>query len=230
MKYLKWIIISAGVLIASCGGGGTEGHINYGSVIVGIESIIPAKLDSDVFVKVDSNGDGICDAIHIQDDTVVVTFQAYPNMDPNTTGINPSPIYIDRYRIRFFNASAGNNCELHSDCKALFSVPIEGIMSFTVEPNSKAYYTLPVIPSDWKSRVLINYCATPMDSCVYHVSVEFHAIEVFSGKGEWIKGAFSVQIADYVQGNSMTVDRQQDTVSFVENSVKDADCTLQGGF
>lgn len=231
MGIFKKGFIIGSILIISCGGGGTKGHINYGSTILGIESITPTKLQSDVFVRVDNDNDGICDALYFQDDTVVVAFKAYPNADPQTTGINPSPVYINRYRITFFNTSAGNNCEAHEECKALFSHPIEVLMSLTVEPNSTVYYTIPVIPSDWKSQVLINYCATPMDSCVYQAVIEFYATEVFSGKSEWIKGAFTVQVADYIQGNSKDVQAGlQENVQFVDSSTQDDSCILQGGF
>lgn len=231
MNLFKKGIIILGLFIVSCGGGGTKGHVNYGSTILGIESILPSKLDSDVFVKVDNDKDGICDALHFQDDTIVVSFKAYPNTDPQTSGINPSPVYINRYRITFFNASAGNNCEAHEDCKVLFSHPIEGLISLTVEPNTTAYYTIPVISSDWKSQILINYCATPMDSCIYQAVIEFLATEVFSGKSEWIKGGFTVQIADYIQGNSKTVQTgQQGSAQLIDNSIRDDNCRLQGGF
>jgi len=202
-------------------GGGVEGHTQFSSVTVGIRDIVPSHLQSDVFVKVDNNNDGICDSIHVQDDTVVVSLYSY--VYSKEINKNPSPIYIDRYRLTFFNASSANNCERNYSCALLFKESVERFISLSINPDEKVYTTIVVIPSDWK-YILMNYCTSPADSCKYNVFIELHATEVFSGKSVWIDGEFTVNIGDYVQGNANTY--KDGKISVI--SEKDNNCKLPG--
>lgn len=217
--------IIALLMFISCGGGGVKGAGELNSTVVSIAGITPSKLESDVVITVDNNGDGICDGISFQDDTVVVKIVSQ-SIVPDAQGINPSPVFIDRYRITFINASSANNCERNEPCRALFAQPVERFVNISVDPNGEALLTISVIPVDWKSNVLINFCASVTDSCVYNALIELHAIEVYSGKGKWIKGTLTVQVADYVKSNSATIDEGG---NIVQSAREDANCTFQIG-
>ncbi len=213
------------ILISGSCGGGPEGYQEYDSVAVGIASIVPTKLESDVIVKKDFDGDGLCEGISFQDDTIVVTLKSLA-ITPAEGNFWTSPVVIDKYKLTFINASSTNKCEYSESCRALFSKPIERFVSSSVEPGETIYLTLSVIPIDWKNSVLMNYCMTPSDSCVYNVLLEIHAVEAFSGKSKWLKATLTVQIADYVKSNSVVVDSNG---NIKESSERDDDCIFMPG-
>jgi len=222
---MRKTLLLAGLVVSiiACGGG-SEGYQEYGSVAVGITGVTPTNLQSDVVVKKDVNGDGVCDTIYFQDDTVVVTLSSLSIVPPEGN-YQTSPVLIDKYKLTFVNASSANNCEKNEQCRVLFSVPLERFVSASVEPGGTTNVTISVIPADWKSNVLINYCFTPFDSCVYNVILEVHAVEAFSGQSKWLRAMFTVQIADYQKGNSLTVDGG----NIVENAEPDDNCILSPG-
>lgn len=220
------IAFAAILLITSCGGGGgIEGAGEFTSTVVNISGIVPSKLESDVVIKLDNDGDKLCDGISFQDDTIVVKIVSR-SITSNEQSKNFSPVIIDKYRIKFFNASAANNCEKNNICKSLFSHPIERFVNISVDPNGEALLPISVIPADWKSNVLINFCSSVTDSCVYNALIELHAVEIYSGKENWIKGTLTIQIADYMKSNSVTIDEQG---KIVQNAKEDANCVFDIG-
>lgn len=215
------------LIIASCGGGsnGIKGAGEFASNIVNISAIIPTKLESDVVIKLDTNGDNICDGISFQDDTVVIKISS-TSIVPDSQSANQSPVLIDKYRITFFNASSSNNCERNEICKALFAKSTERFVNISIKPNEEVLLPISIIPVDWKNSVLINFCTTAADSCVYNALIELHAIEIYSGKEKWLKGTLTIQIADYIKSNSVTIDEEG---KIVQNARGDADCTFEIG-
>ena len=213
------------ILISCGGGGGVEGFGEFNSVITGISGVYPSKLESDVLIKFDIDSDGVCDDISFQDDSIVVRISSQP-LVPDSPDFKASAVYFDRYKLTFVNASGANNCERNNICKTLFSIPLERFINGVVEPNGETLLTLNVIPIDWKSSVLINFCTSAADSCVYNVVLELHAVEVLSGKEKWLKATFIVQIADYLKSNSMSADEGGNLIQIGQ---EDADCTFQFG-
>jgi len=226
MRKCTLTLISLVFILISCGGGGgVEGFGEFYSVITGISGVYPTKLESDVFTKLDIDGDGVCDDISFQDDSIVVRISSQP-LVPDSPDFKASAVYFDRYKLTFVNASSANNCERNSICKTLFSTPLERLVNGVVEPNGETLLTLNVIPIDWKSNILINFCTSAADSCVYNVILELHAVEVLSGKENWLKATFTVQIADYIKSNSIGVDENG---NLIQIGKEDANCSFQLG-
>jgi len=199
------------IILSSCGGGIENSEVIGGfySVVVVLNSVRPSTLQSDVIIKLDANGDGICDEISFQDDFVVFQMTSKPRV--KSKDITFSPVYIYKYKLEFLNASTNNNCEKIPVCKEIFTKTYERGLSITLDAPTvtddeviemSKTFQVTVVPAGWKD-VLSLYCYTTSDNCVYNVKVTFYGVELYSGKESSIAGTFTVQFADYFQGNSI---------------------------
>jgi hypothetical protein len=101
VKGLKLILAGSFLLaggVISCGGGGSGIFGGFDTVLVGVASVNPPKLESDTLVLIDNNNDGVCDSISFQDDSLQITITSEVVKDPLGQPIttNPSQVYIDR--------------------------------------------------------------------------------------------------------------------------------------
>ncbi len=195
-------LLSAGLL--SCGGGGSGIYGGFDTVLIGVSQVNPPKLESDTLILQDNDGDGFCDGYSFQDDALQITLKSEPIKDANGEVItpNPSPVYIDRYRLTFVSGVSNNNCERYKSCRSLFAQPYEQFTSITINPNEELTVGLVVVLASWKSSVLSQYCATPLDNCIYNVVLELRGREVLTGSTKTIRATFNVQFANYNQGNA----------------------------
>jgi len=204
IKGSKVLISLSFLTLISCGGGGGNGSGIYGkyeSSLVGILSIEPIHLSSDVVIWRDIDKDGTCDTVVFKDDSVNATIYLEPIKTYNGTNVtnNISPVYIDRYTIYFYSSVSNNNCERFEECRQIFHTPFVNFTSITLTPDqNKVKVSIPVVLASWKSNTLINYCSTLLDNCIYNAVIELRGREIYSGKSMVIRGTFSLQIADYI--------------------------------
>lgn len=212
------LILSTGIVVSllSCGGGGSGIYGGFDTVLVGVAQLTPPKLESDTVVKLDDNADGICDRFLFEDDEIQITLRSEVIKDANGEDItnNPSPVYIDRYKLTFISAVNNNNCENYESCRSVFATPYEQLTSITVDPGTEIPTAITVALGSWKSTVLSQHCLTSLDNCIYNVVLEMRGREVLTGSDKTIRATFNVQFMDYPVGNS-------------EGVTADANCTIQ---
>lgn len=225
MKKMLIVILLSLLGVFGCGGGGSSIGGVYGSTVVYLVEFITrsgSNVQSDIFFLTCSGNRNVPT---FQDDVVLVKFKAETIRDAlgNPVTQNPSPVFFSRYRVSFFSGSSTNNCERYSSCRQLMAGGYEGMVGFTVYPNSpegsfrKSYTNgdgvdlelktgesiqeVLVLPSGWKSSTLLNYCLTPSDNCIYNGVIEFYGRELYSGKEKVVRASFTIQIADYIKGS-----------------------------
>ncbi|MEJ5339269.1 MAG: hypothetical protein WHS43_06405 [Aquificaceae bacterium] len=224
------LLLPVGLIVmalAGCGGGGGGSSIGgvYGSTLVyvlGFETRTGSALQSDIFFLTCSNGR---DVYNFQTDTVLIKFKAETIKDAlgNPVTQNPSPVAFTRYKVSFLSASPTNNCERYPDCRQLMAGGYEGLVGFSVHPESpegrferqyangdevrieikkgESIQEITVVPSSWKSNTLVNYCTTVLDNCLYNGVIEFYGRELYSGKEKVVRVPFTVQFADFPKGS-----------------------------
>ncbi len=179
------------LILAGCGGGGGSsiGGV-YGSVIVttGDYDYKPRgtyclQNDKPKFL------DEILDSLTLNSEVI-------KNSSGQPATQNPSPVYIDSYRVLFFSATANNNCERYADCRTLFANGYSGFVGLTIPPGGSASYrNMVLVPANWKMNTLVNYCLTQLDNCDYNAIIEMNGREIYSGKTQTIR--FNLRLSFY---------------------------------
>lgn len=202
MKRLALLCMIAPAVFSCGGGSGSDIYGAYDTVLVGVTSLLPPKVDSDTIVWVGDTGPcGMSfydDAINIKIKSETIKNSAGQPVTPN-----PSPVYFDSYRIIWSSAVSNNACEGAPECKQIFATPFAQLTSITVPPDSEVELDgLVVALASWKSSVLSQYCVSSLDNCIYNAILELHGREVLTGKEKVIRASFNIQFADYNQGNA----------------------------
>ncbi|MEM2695921.1 MAG: hypothetical protein QXU09_03185 [Thermoproteota archaeon] len=191
MRKILFSIGLTAMVLAGCGGGGGSsiGGV-YGSVILttGEYEYKPRgtyciQNNQPIFF------DEVIDNLDIKSEVI-------KNASGQPVTQNPSPVYIDSYRVLFFSATANNNCERYPDCRALLASGYAGFSGLTVPPGGTATFkNLTLVPANWKLNTLVNYCLTPSDNCDYNAVIELHGREIYSGKTQTIR--FNLRLSLY---------------------------------
>jgi hypothetical protein len=202
MKKLTILSLVAPFLF-SCGGGSGSGiYGGFDTVLVGITSLTPAKVNSDTLVWVGNTG--VC-GVTFQDDAINIKIRSDTIKDAlgQPVTANPSPVYFDSYRVIWSSAVSNNACEGAPECKQIFATPFTQLTAITVPPNSEVEIDgLVVALASWKSSVLSQYCVSSLDNCIYNAVLELHGREVLTGREKIVRASFNIQFADYDQGNA----------------------------
>ncbi|MFN3813227.1 MAG: hypothetical protein ACK4SM_01210 [Aquificaceae bacterium] len=198
-----FLFCSAAAILYSCGGGGSGIYGSFGTVLVGITSLTPTKVNSDTLIWVGEAGQ-LC-SISFQDDAINIKIKSETIKDaagkPVTS--NPSPVYFDSYRVIWTSAVSNNTCEGAPECRQIFATPFAQLIGITVPPDSEvAVDGLVVALASWKSSVLSQYCVSSLDNCIYNAVLELHGREVLTGREKVIRASFNIQFADYNKGNA----------------------------
>ncbi len=190
--------------VFSCGGGSGSGiYGSYDTVLVGITSLVPAKVNSDTVVFVGDAGQRC--QLTFQDDAINIRIKSetIKNVAGQPVTPNPSPVYFDSYRVIWSSAVSNNACEGAPECRQIFATPFAQLTSITVPPDSEVEVQgLVVTLASWKSSVLSQYCVSSLDNCIYNAILELHGREVLTGKEKIVRGSFNIQFANYDQGNA----------------------------
>lgn len=191
MKRLLPIFGLATLILAGCGGGGGSsiGGV-YGSVVLTIgEYEYKPRGTYCMQNNQPTFFDEVIDSLDIKSEVI-------KNVSGQPVTQNPSPVYIDSYRVLFFSATSNNNCERYQDCRTLFANGYNGFSGLTVPPGGTATFkNLILVPASWKLNALVNYCLTPSDNCDYNAVIELHGREIYSGKTQTIR--FNLRLSLY---------------------------------
>lgn len=202
MKKLTVLSLVAHFLF-SCGGGSGSGiYGGFDTVLVGITSITPSKVNSDTVIWVGDTG--VC-SVDFQDDAINIKIKSetIKNASGQPVTPNPSPVYFDSYRVIWSSAVSNNACEGAPECKQIFATPFAQLTGITVPPDTEvSLQGLPVALASWKSSVLSQYCVSLLDNCIYNAILELHGREVLTGREKIVRASFNIQFADYNQGNA----------------------------
>lgn len=206
MKKLTVLSLVAPFLF-SCGGGGGSGiYGSFDTVLVGITSITPTKVNSDTVIFVGDRG--VC-GVSFQDDAINIQIKSetIKNASGQPVTPNPSPVYFDSYRVIWSSAVSNNACEGAPECRQIFATPFAQLTGITVPPDREvSMQGLIVTLASWKSSVLSQYCISPLDNCIYNAILELRGREVLTGREKIVRASFNVQFADYNQGNACGAD------------------------
>lgn len=202
MKKIALLCLTA--MMYSCGGGsGSDIYGSFDTVLVGITSLTPTKVNSDTLIWV-GQASQIC-SVSFQDDAINIKIKSETIKDAagNPVTSNPSPVYFDSYRVIWSNAVSNNTCEGAPECRQIFATPFAQLTGITVPPDSEVEITGLVISlAAWKASVLSQYCVSPLDNCIYNAVLELHGREVLTGRAKVVRASFNIEFSDYNQGNA----------------------------
>jgi|UniRef100_A0A7C2VBF4 hypothetical protein len=199
--------------ISNCGGGGGSGSLDFNSVVVSILGANPNPLESDVIIRKKETryvwtnypacdtltpANDVCTGTTFKSDVITITFrsQTIRNAQGQPVTSNPSPVYVEKYRISFSNCIPGT---------------YESSVGATIPPDTDTQISIQPITFDMKKSIALQgqYIYISNDGCgtiftVYTypnpcnaiANIEFYLVEQYSGKRKTISYPINVRLAD----------------------------------
>lgn len=203
-----------GIVMLSCGGGSGSGSLNFDSVVVSILNVSPNPLESDVIIRkkrtelvrtdpanscnILAPATDVCTGTAYKSDTITITFrsQTIKNAQGQPATSNPSPVYVEKYRISFSNCIPGTyefpvGATIPSDTDTQISIqPITFDMKKSIALQGQYIY----ISNDGCGTIFPVY--TYPNPCNAVANIEFYLVEQYSGKRKTISYPINVRLAD----------------------------------
>ena len=181
---MRWYLILLTILsfILSCGGGGGEAGCNdLGNSCVYV-SLEPQTIDADIFLKQDTNNDGICDTGTLQPFLINVNI----NVQPINQNAPTSPVELRDYTLKFVPANL-NTPALQEKQKTISTI---------VYPNSPKIISIEILNQNDAQYLYLNGAFANLFE--YQVIIDFHFVELISGGDATLRKYIYIKVSDFV--------------------------------